>query len=131
MKNDPIGEENLPRSHNMKSKQVHVSERVRYENWAYLVKSAWPDCDIPHDILMDAARFSFAIGKDVMSPAIWCADGEVAFEWITSDKHAIVSFDGDGTFGYAMRVSDSFEPGAIESGSPDLFPDDLRRYLSG
>lgn len=112
---------------------VDVSGLSRHEYLISLLKSAWPDCEIANDIWSDAARFLDAFnasGSDMIKPEMWCADGEIAFEWIADNKHAIASFDGDGTFGYAMLVNGRFVPGAVENGSPDHFPADLAGYLS-
>jgi hypothetical protein len=65
-------------------------------------------------------------------PLVWGdRDGELAFEWISSTKHAIVSFEGDGLIGYAMRTGGRFRPGEIRDAPATVFPPDLRAYLAG
>jgi hypothetical protein len=80
-------------------------------------------------ILKDAGKFYSHIRDLDWQPDIWSDDGEIAFEWMKNDKHAIVSFDGDGKYGYAMLHGASFQPGHVIDPEPDIFPDDLMEYL--
>lgn len=86
-----------------------------------------PDAD--KDLLADAANFYDSIQAMSWKPAIWSDEGEIAFEWKTGGKHAIVSFDGGGTYGYAMLMDGKFRAGAVELPAPNVVPSDLLAYL--
>jgi hypothetical protein len=77
-----------------------------------------------------ARSFIAALPSWVRQPVAW-TDGEteVVFEWIFEDKHAVVSFDEDGEFGYTMRSGTRFVPGASIGLGPTA-PDDLLAYLA-
>jgi hypothetical protein len=81
--------------------------------------------------IADAGKFIVSLPLTASAPQI-STDGEteVVVEWIKNDYHAIVSFEGDGEFGYAMRPGDQFIPGrelGATSGAP---PIDLLHYIS-
>jgi hypothetical protein len=78
----------------------------------------------------DARIFSVKLPALVARPLVW-SDGEteVALEWINHEKHAIVTFEGDGEFGYAMRETDRFVPGKVVGQANAGPPDDLLRYF--
>lgn len=78
----------------------------------------------------DAAEFRAQLAPLAWQPDEWSDEGEICFEWISSDRHAIVSIEGDGEIGYAMLVGGKFVAGA-EVCPPSRLPDDLARYLSG
>ena len=72
-------------------------------------------------------------------PAEWGApivsateDGEIILEWLKGDKEAVVSFDGDECFGYAVLEGDNYRPGSEDGRLGDGFemPRDLAAYLS-
>lgn len=77
----------------------------------------------------DAAEFRRHLAVLAWKPNEWTDEGEICFEWIAPNRHAIVSIEGDGLIGYAMLVDGKFVPGA-ESARPGTFPDDLARYLT-
>lgn len=81
----------------------------------------------------DAIRFLIACPVEWGSPRISAAeDGEFALEWLEDGKEAVVSFDGDGAFGYAMLVGERFRPGNQDGRLDAGFevPDDLREYMA-
>jgi hypothetical protein len=77
----------------------------------------------------EAAEFRAQITALAWQPNEWSDDGEICFEWISSDRHAIVSIEGNGEIGYTMLVDGTFVAGA-ETCPPCRLPDDLCRYLS-
>lgn len=81
------------------------------------------------EIEADAAEFRRHLTGLTWKPNEWADHGEICFEWIGPNRHAIVSIEGDGLIGYAMLVDESFVPGKYLA-RPDTFPDDLARYLS-
>ncbi|MCZ7974378.1 hypothetical protein O9X80_07730 [Agrobacterium salinitolerans] len=82
------------------------------------------------EIVKAAAPFHAAVQKFEWKPSIWSDEGEVTFEWIREGKHAVVTFDRDGLYGYAMLVGGRFVPGATDMPSPGAIPPDLAAYLS-
>jgi hypothetical protein len=81
--------------------------------------------------ITDAGRFALTLPSTIAMPQIW-TDGEteVAFEWISGAKHAAVTFEGDGGYGYATRQGAQFIPGDVTGkigGSP---PEDLFNYIA-
>jgi len=58
-------------------------------------------------------------------------DGEIVFEWKTGSKHAVVDFEGDGVFGYALLKDGRFRPGDLKGDLTRSLPDDLLEYLRG
>lgn len=86
-----------------------------------------PNAD--HDLLEEAAPFYDLVKDMTWQPEVWSDEGEVAFEWKTPEKHAMVSFDGDGYYGYAMLIDNRFKAGAQEMPMANTIPSDLREYL--
>lgn len=87
---------------------------------------------LPHAdpaLVEDAAPFYDLIKDMKWQPKIWSDDGEVAFEWKQGQKHAIVSFDGDGGYGYAMLAQDRFRAGSQNMPAANTMPSDLKDYL--
>ena len=78
-----------------------------------------------------ARKFVAMIPAGLAAPRVW-TDGEteVVFEWIANEKHAIVSFERDGNFGYAMLHGDQFEPGSSANSIDAASIEDLVTYLS-
>jgi hypothetical protein len=79
----------------------------------------------------DAVRFAALLPQNVGQPNISVSeDGEIVFDWRGAAKQALVDFDGDGSFGYALLRNGRFEPGA-ESGdlTKSALPNDLRDYI--
>jgi hypothetical protein len=80
----------------------------------------------------DARKIAYGMPWDFPKPDVWTdGDSEVAFEWKHGVKHAMMSFEGDGIFGYAMRQENRFVPGSSSGDLAAGFPDDLRNYLPG
>jgi hypothetical protein len=81
--------------------------------------------------LSDALTFAALLPADAPVANISTAeDGEIIIEWRIKDRHAVVSFDGDGMFGYAMLIGDSYKPGSKEAKLGDgTIPSDLADYL--
>jgi hypothetical protein len=81
--------------------------------------------------IADARKFASALPLGLAVPRIWTdGDSEVVFEWIKGEKHAIVSFEGGGNFGYAMKRGDRFEPGVSPNDINVAVFDDLNDYLA-
>jgi hypothetical protein len=80
----------------------------------------------------DAILFAKVFDDALLQPTIWTDDEtEVVLEWILGEKrHVFVSFEGDGEFGYALRIDDRFIPGNISGAKPFQVPSDLIAYLS-
>ncbi|NTF17693.1 hypothetical protein G6L37_04720 [Agrobacterium rubi] len=81
------------------------------------------------DIEADAAEFRKHLADLAWKPDEWADEGEICFEWIAPNRHAIVSIEGDGEIGYAMLVDGTFVSGE-EAAIPHRFPADLKSYLS-
>lgn len=109
------------------SSQRIADQEERFQKAYAELHEVIPEAD--KDLLADAANFYDAIQSLAWKPSIWCDEGEVAFEWKTADKHAIVSFDGESTYGYAMLMDGKFRPGAIDMPAPNTVPSDLLAYL--
>jgi hypothetical protein len=80
--------------------------------------------------IRDALLFTKNLPQWLAVPNVW-TDGadEVVLEWIDPSRHAVVSFEGDSTFGYAIRVGNKFRPGS-HPGRLDLpAPEDLVKYV--
>lgn len=77
----------------------------------------------------DAARFLEVIKCLEWQPAVWKGDGEIGIEWIGRGKHAVVSIEGDGRYGYTMLFGETFVAGEIADPEVNTLPDDLRHYL--
>lgn len=128
----PTPNETLSRSSSfaapITTKDMNISAVSRNSDYINLTKII-PEAD--RDLLNDASAF-YGLTKNLdWKPDIWADDGEIAFEWLKGDRHAIVSFDGDGTYGYAMKVGDRFVPGEVPSPDAYILPDDLKAYVGG
>jgi hypothetical protein len=79
----------------------------------------------------DAILFAKLFDDGLAQPAIWTDnETEVVLEWmLPKGRHAVVSFEGDSEFGYALRFGDKFVPGEMSGLKPFRLPDDLSRYL--
>lgn len=81
--------------------------------------------------IADARKFAAALPSGLTVPRAWTdGESEVVLEWIKGEKHAIVSFEGDGEFGYAMRQGDRFSPGSSPNNVEVAALDDLIDYLA-
>jgi hypothetical protein len=81
--------------------------------------------------IADARKFASALPSGLTVPRAWTdGESEVVLEWINGEKHAIVSFEGDGEFGYAMRQGDRFAPGSSPNNVEVAALDDLIDYLA-
>lgn len=79
---------------------------------------------------IDAAAFMALLPPNLQAPVVGEGEDEVVVEWLAAGHRAIVSFDGDGMFGYAMQDGDRFRPGAedgVLDGRP--LPADLIEHL--
>ena len=78
----------------------------------------------------EARSFLTKLTSSTPRPTIWSDDeSEIVFEWLNSDRHAIVSFEGDGSFGYALKMGDRFVPGSFVGSLASGLPSDLLDYL--
>jgi hypothetical protein len=80
-------------------------------------------------ILDDASVFYESVKGLDWAPNIWSDEGEIAFEWINGEKHAIASIEGDGLIGYTMRRNGKYFSGENEAAHVAVLPADLREYL--
>jgi|GEM_PF-2829163 len=85
---------------------------------------------VDHSLLNDAAHFYSLIKDLAWAPDVWADEGEIAFEWIDPNRHAVVSIEGDGRLGYTMRKGDVFVSGSVIDAPVSILPEDLREYLS-
>ncbi len=79
----------------------------------------------------DAIAFANTLWPECPTPYRFRAeDGEVVIEWSsqTGDR-AIVSIEGDGLYGYCMKVNGKFVPGSFDGVIGAPIPDDLASYL--
>lgn len=80
----------------------------------------------------DAIRFLRHIPADIAGPPSisGASDGEVVLEWHDQNRRAVVGFEGDGCFGYALHIDGRYQPGqyhgSVDSGVPQDFLDYLR-----
>jgi hypothetical protein len=79
----------------------------------------------------DTVIFASKLSPEIQAPTVFTAeDGEVILEWKRGDLHAVVDFQGDGFFGYALLSDGRFIPGEHEGDlSKDTLPADLTTYL--
>jgi hypothetical protein len=78
----------------------------------------------------DARNFAKSMPFDLPRPNIWTdKETEVAFEWKDNSRHAMVSFEGNQSFGYALRRGNRFVPGAFPGDLSAGIPRDLVNYL--
>lgn len=92
------------------------------------LKSILGDVDAAQ--LQDAAQFYALVNDLAWSPDIWAEEGEIVFEWIDGDRHAVVSFEGDSRIGYTLLKDGEFVSGADDEARPDAVPTDLLDYLT-
>ncbi len=79
----------------------------------------------------DAQKFSSALPSGLATPHVWTdGDTEVVLEWISGERHAVVSFEGDGNFGYAMKQGSRFNPGQQSGNCDRPLPTDLLKYIA-
>jgi len=80
----------------------------------------------------DAILFAKTFDDSLIQPSVWTDnETEVVLEWLFPPKrHAFISFEGDGEFGYALRHQDRFVPGSCSGAKPFHVPLDLIHYLS-
>ncbi len=78
----------------------------------------------------DAIRFIAKL-KVVTKPLISASeDGDVVLQWHTGSAGAVVEFEGDGHFGYALLKYDRYVPGEYEGRLTDDLPPDLDTAIS-
>lgn len=79
----------------------------------------------------DGIRFLVHWPRNLPLPATAASEcGELAFYWSLGNRNAIVRFEGDGAYGYALLVSGRYESGQFDVDCPTTIPSDLREYLS-
>jgi hypothetical protein len=80
----------------------------------------------------DAVRFVALLPQSIDQPSISVSeDGEIVLDWRGAAKQALVDFDGDGSFGYALLQNGRFEPGAAPGDlGESALPKDLRDYIT-
>lgn len=83
-----------------------------------------------HQAFVDARAMANAMPLTVPMPQIWTdSASEIVFEWTAGSSHAVMSFEGDEHFAYAMLVGELFAPGEEAGAVTDGFPADLASYL--
>ncbi len=86
--------------------------------------------DIGSSRAADAIEFLQLLDAIEWRPDIWGDEGEIVFEWISDTKHAVVSFEGDGSIGYTVMRDGAFVAGEVVDAPSSILPPDLREYLS-
>ncbi len=80
----------------------------------------------------DALTFSSSLGNYQLPNVVATADdGEIVFEWYGKSYHLVVSFDGDGEYGYSYEVDGEIIAGFYEGFCDQDLPEDLRNYFNG
>lgn len=77
----------------------------------------------------DSAVFISLLPSGVCAPEVTASEDETYCEWAKPNFGALISFEGDGTFGYALLRNGRFEPGEMEVTSILDKPRDLLEYL--
>jgi hypothetical protein len=83
------------------------------------------------ETISDALKFIALLPDTVPAPLVTPAsDGEIVLEWFADSKKAVVGFEGDGHFGYALFREGKFRPG-VEDGSleENRLPEDFLEYF--
>lgn len=89
-----------------------------------------PKIDPLLDSMKDAIAFIANLPADVTKPTVSASeDGEIFIQWKTVKGRALTTFEGDGSYGYAMQVGPEFVPGKVRISSPIEKPSDLVAYL--
>lgn len=79
----------------------------------------------------DAIRFVVNWPRDLPLPTAGASDcGEVGFHWSIKDRNAILRFEGDGAYGYALMRQGRYVSGDVEVEKSSEIPKDLKEYLS-
>jgi hypothetical protein len=80
----------------------------------------------------EALHFLAKLSADSGRPSIWTdSETEIVFEWISGSRHAIVSFEGEGEYGYAIKTEGGrFVPGAFRGDPKGSLPVDLLEYIN-
>lgn len=78
----------------------------------------------------DAAAFAYTARELAWKPKVWADEGEIVFEWIDGNHHAVVSVEGDGRIGYTFLVDGQFIPGNNDDALVHSMPEDLLEYLT-
>lgn len=63
-------------------------------------------------------------------PEVYFEPDEIILEWIKGERHAIVSIERDGHYGYTYAIEGSFVSGKTFDPHVSHFPEDLRDYLN-
>lgn len=80
---------------------------------------------------IDAAWFVTQLAANIKAPIVSGAtDGEIALTWRQGQFRAVISFEGDHRFGYALYKNGTFMPGKHEGKTNSPFPRDLEEYLA-
>lgn len=82
--------------------------------------------------VMDSLNFLDFIDYRIRVPIFSTShDGEILFTWYNNylEKSALVSFEGDGYYGYCYYVNDRFIPGKELGIAKNKIPQDLHDYL--
>lgn len=78
----------------------------------------------------DARLFAKTLVDLPWQPDVWSGDGEVVFEWISDDRHAVVSIEGDGLLGYTLLRDGQFQSGQQNDALVTALPEDLKEYIT-
>ena len=79
----------------------------------------------------DGIRFLVHWPRTLPLPATAASEcGELAFHWSQGNRSAIVRFEGDGAYGYALLVNERYESGQFDIDCPSKIPSDLTGYLA-
>jgi hypothetical protein len=78
---------------------------------------------------LDAATFIGLITHLEWQPNVWTDDAEIGIEWISSNKHAFVSIEGDGVLRYTYLVDGNYVSGQLDTPPVTTLPADLANYV--
>lgn len=80
---------------------------------------------------LDALEFISVVSGKVLSPGTSVSnDGEVMLKFKDNNSCAVLSFDGDGHYSYALFVDGEYIPGNYDGEIRQDIPEDLKKYLS-
>jgi hypothetical protein len=81
--------------------------------------------------IKDARLFISFLPEGIPEPTVCAADdGEILIDWAVGNKKAVVGFEGDGRFGYALYQAGWYKPGNQDGDlSVHDLPSDFKGYL--
>lgn len=84
----------------------------------------------PNHAKYNAVQFIAALPNWVAQPHVFFGEeGDVVLEWKSNDARVLVTFEGDDSYGYAIKIGRRFVPGGTPVSQPNEVPQDLLTYL--